>query len=183
MSHSSPAAPGRLELVRTFVNTRDIEADTDAIASVDGLTSWLRLHGLVEAGAGAGPADVIRASELREAIREALAANHAGGPIPDGAVGRLNDAARSARLSVALTPQPGWTSRPMMGGVKGALGSVLAAVVDSMADGTWPRLKVCVNDACRWAFYDRSRARSGKWCSMGVCGNRAKQQAWRVRQV
>jgi predicted RNA-binding Zn ribbon-like protein len=52
-----------------------------------------------------------------------------------------------------------------------------------MAADTWRRLKVCASDRCRRAFYDRSRARSGKWCSMRACGNRAKQRAWRGRQA
>jgi len=44
----------------------------------------------------------------------------------------------------------------------------------SALDGTWARLKVCAEDACMWAFYDRSKNRSGNWCSMAVCGNRMK---------
>jgi len=58
---------------------------------------------------------------------------------------------------------------------------VLAIVTAAMTDGTWRRLKICANDRCQWAFYDESRARTGKWCSMQICGNRAKQQAWRTR--
>jgi predicted RNA-binding Zn ribbon-like protein len=175
-------APGGLELVREFVNTRHIENDTDVFGTADGLTAWLAEMRLMRAGEKAALPDVDRARDLREAIREALAANHDGGPIPDSAVDVLNEAVRAARLGLDFTAEPGWTLRPVAGGVSGALGEVLALVVGSMRDGTWPRLKVCVNDTCRWAFYDRSRARSGKWCSMGVCGNRAKQQAWRQRQ-
>ena len=48
-----------------------------------------------------------------------------------------------------------------------------------MADGTWRRLKACREDTCQWAFYDRSKNRSGTWCSMAVCGNRAKARAYR----
>ncbi|WP_221891064.1 CGNR zinc finger domain-containing protein [Microbispora sp. KK1-11] len=50
----------------------------------------------------------------------------------------------------------------------------------ALADGTWARLKVCVNDDCQWAFYDNSRSRTGRWCSMRLCGNRAKQARWRT---
>ena len=32
-----------------------------------------------------------------------------------------------------------------------------------------------------WAFYDHSRNRSGTWCEMGKCGNRAKARRWRER--
>ncbi|MGH2778535.1 MAG: CGNR zinc finger domain-containing protein, partial [Actinomycetota bacterium] len=31
------------------------------------------------------------------------------------------------------------------------------------------------------AFYDHSKNRSGKWCTMRVCGNRAKTRAYRER--
>jgi predicted RNA-binding Zn ribbon-like protein len=70
-----------------------------------------------------------------------------------------------------------------MAGVDGALGRLLVLMSEAMAERTWPRLKVCANDACQWAFYDQSRARSGRWCSMQICGNRAKQQAWRARHT
>jgi predicted RNA-binding Zn ribbon-like protein len=33
-----------------------------------------------------------------------------------------------------------------------------------------------------WAFYDRSKNRSGHWCSMRVCGNRAKARQFRERR-
>ena len=54
---------------------------------------------------------------------------------------------------------------------------------DAMTAGTWDRLKVCRNDECQWAFYDRSRNRSGAWCTMAVCGNRMKGRAFRRRQA
>ena len=43
-----------------------------------------------------------------------------------------------------------------------------------MRDGTFARLKACREHTCEWAFYDHSRNRSATWCSMEVCGNRAK---------
>jgi predicted RNA-binding Zn ribbon-like protein len=51
-----------------------------------------------------------------------------------------------------------------------------------MADGSWERLKVCPADDCLWAFYDRSRNRSRRWCDMEVCGNRAKVRGYRERR-
>jgi len=35
---------------------------------------------------------------------------------------------------------------------------------------------------CQWAFYDRSKNRSGRWCSMRTCGNRTKTRAYRTRR-
>ncbi|MHB8244304.1 MAG: CGNR zinc finger domain-containing protein [Acidimicrobiales bacterium] len=69
------------------------------------------------------------------------------------------------------------------GGVSGALAALVAIVHGAMADGTWVRLKVCQSDRCRFAFYDSSRNRSGTWCSMQVCGNRAKVRTYRQRRT
>ncbi|MER7367820.1 CGNR zinc finger domain-containing protein [Nonomuraea wenchangensis] len=40
-----------------------------------------------------------------------------------------------------------------------------------------------VNDRCQWAFYDHSRSRTGRWCSMRVCGHRVEQARWRTGQA
>jgi hypothetical protein len=61
------------------------------------------------------------------------------------------------------------------------LASLLGAVAEAVASGTWDRLKICRNPECRWAYYDHSRNRSRAWCSMAVCGNRAKARAFRTR--
>jgi hypothetical protein len=37
----------------------------------------------------------------------------------------------------------------------------------------WQRLRLCAATDCRFAFYDASRNRTGIWCSMSTCGNRA----------
>jgi predicted RNA-binding Zn ribbon-like protein len=182
MARLSTAAPGRLEMIRGFVNTRDVEAGTDAIATPAALADWLVDAGLLPAGEPVPPADVVAAQRLREALREALSANHDGRPLADDVVRALNDATRAAEIALDLTPAPGWAHRPAASGTAGALGALLVVALEAMSAGTWRRLKVCVNDECRWAFYDNSRARSGRWCSMGVCGNRAKQRAWRRRR-
>lgn len=176
-----PAAPAALEPVRAFVNTWDIEAAEDAIATPAALGRWLMSAELVDGAVRATAADLAHAAAVREALRAALAANHDGGPVPAGAMAVVNDAAERAGLALSMTPEAGWVARPRASGVDGAIGALLVIVIDAMTDGSWRRLKVCVNDTCQWAFYDHSRARSGKWCSMQVCGNRAKQQAWRAR--
>ncbi|WP_173165307.1 CGNR zinc finger domain-containing protein [Phytohabitans suffuscus] len=182
MAASSSSAPGRLETVRRFVNTRDVEAGTDAIATPAGLAGWLRDAGILDAQTEATPAQVRQAGTLREALRDCLAANHSGAAMPPGTVAALNQAAERARVTLSITADRGWVARPRAAGVDGALGTLVTIVADAMTARTWSRLKVCVNDDCRWAFYDQSRARTGKWCSMRVCGNRAKQQSWRTRQ-
>ncbi len=59
---------------------------------------------------------------------------------------------------------------------------LLVAAVGAASEGTWRRLKACRNEGCRWAFYDGSKNRSGSWCTMDVCGSRAKMRAYRRRK-
>ncbi len=70
---------------------------------------------------------------------------------------------------------------PSSGGIRGALAKVVAAATTSRIKGTWGRLKICPAEDCLWAFYDTSRNRSKRWCSMEVCGNRHKVRAYRDR--
>ena len=171
---------GALRLVREFVNTYDLEPDTEALGSPDDLVKWLRHNGLLGSEV-ATKADFDRAIELRESIRELLAANHDGSSAP-GAAARLTAAARRAKLHPRFTSTG--ETRLVSGatGVDAALGGLLVVISEAMTDGRWRRLKVCRNDACRYAFFDASRAGAGKWCSMAVCGNRSKAAAWRARQ-
>jgi predicted RNA-binding Zn ribbon-like protein len=183
MQQVTTPAPGSLERVRDFVNTWDIEVGHDSLSTPQDLVTWLMDAELMTAPAAVGTKDLANAVAVREALREALVANHARAPLPPDAVAVLNAAAVRAKLGLELTDQAQWLARPAASGVHGAIGQLLAIVSEAMALGNWARLKVCVNDTCRWAFYDESRARSGKWCSMQVCGNRAKQQAWRARHT
>ena len=68
------------------------------------------------------------------------------------------------------------------GGVDGALARLLAIVAAAVADGSWERLKACPREECEWAFYDKSKNRSGRWCKMESCGNIEKAKAFRERQ-
>ena len=62
------------------------------------------------------------------------------------------------------------------------MGDSLVPVALAMGDGSWERVKACRDEGCEWAFYDRSRNRSGVWCDMAVCGNRTKVRAYRERK-
>jgi CGNR zinc finger len=121
--------------------------------------------------------DLPLALELRDALRAAAAAN--SGP-PGG---------RSAGLSFeefSLVVRLGGDSKPELasaeGGVKGALGTILANVAVAASKGTWARLKVCAAEDCRWAYYDHSKSRTGRWCAMETCGNRHKTRRYRQKK-
>ena len=42
-------------------------------------------------------------------------------------------------------------------------------------------VKACEGHSCTLVFADRTRRRARRWCSMAICGNRAKQAAHRNR--
>jgi len=42
-------------------------------------------------------------------------------------------------------------------------------------------VKACEGPACTMLFADHTRSRARRWCSMAICGNRAKQAAHRDR--
>lgn len=175
-------APGRLELVRGFVNTRDIEEGTDELGSAEALAGWLAARGLLGERPGAPSArDLRTAVALRESLREVLL-SHAGRPCGGAAAAaELSSIARA--MPVRLEVDAAGAIRPAAAGtgIAAALAALLLIAAEARAEGTWARLKVCAADDCRWAFYDRSPARTGCWCSMAVCGARAKSRAYRRR--
>jgi len=68
-------------------------------------------------------------------------------------------------------------------GVAAAFGTIVAIAFVASFDGTFAHLKTCASEDCRAVFYDRSKNHSGRWCSMEVCGNRAKMRRFRKRAV
>ena len=170
-------APDPLRLVQAFVNTVDREHGPDLLADAEGLEEWLGRHGLatlVVAG------DEERARASREALRSLLWANN-GEPYDAAAADVLAGAARRAGLEPSFAPGEARLV-PRAGGVDGALGTVLAGAFAAMLDGGWRRLKACPGHRCGWAFYDRSTNASATWCSMQVCGGRAKAGAYYRRR-
>lgn len=57
------------------------------------------------------------------------------------------------------------------------------AVAALSEDGAWSRIRVCDAPECSTAFFDTTRSRTRRWCSMATCGNRAKVSEHRQRKV
>jgi predicted RNA-binding Zn ribbon-like protein len=164
-----------------FVNTLDVDEGTDALATEDGLRAWLAEKRLLSpATTPVRHADREHALRLRAALREMMLANN--GEAPDGSAGReLQRVARRGDLRVDFTPGGSVGLAPGASGVAGALAGLLIPVAQALGDGSWQRVKACRSADCQWAFYDRSRNRSGVWCEMAVCGNRTKVRTYRER--
>ncbi|MFN2615649.1 MAG: CGNR zinc finger domain-containing protein [Thermoleophilaceae bacterium] len=175
-------APEPLELVRNFVNTADVEDAEEDVGSGDSLRAWLVGRGLMDPTEPVSDGDVRRAHEVREGLRAMLLANN-GVELDRAAVEALDRAASRAGLRPRFEPGAEPTLEPDARGVDGALAHLLAIVAQAAADGSWYRLKACPSESCRWAFYDRSKNRSKRWCRMDVCGNAAKARAYRRRHA
>ncbi|WAZ22177.1 CGNR zinc finger domain-containing protein [Streptomyces cinnabarinus] len=166
MNARSPA-PGALELVQSLVNTLDLESGADALDTADG-----------RARLGLAEEEVPAARELRESLRATLLA-HAG-HLPHRDVTPLTELLSRAALHLSVDPADG--SAVLTAANPRALTSRIAtAVAESLVAGTWPRLKACEAADCHWAYYDRSPAGRGRWCSMQVCGARAKMRRYRAK--
>jgi predicted RNA-binding Zn ribbon-like protein len=175
-------APGRLELVRQFLNTISVEKETDEFQTCRGAWRWLVTQGLVGRNERVSEPDRIGLIDLRERLR-ALAFAHNGLPLADNDLARLNKIASEASIGAIFQGSDDVLLVRGKGNVDDAVSALLAIVCDSIREGTWPRLKACRNaTGCGWAFYDNSRNRVGAWCSMAVCGNRAKTRAYRQRK-
>lgn len=176
-----PEIPHQLQLTIDFVNTLDIESDSDALETTAGLADWLRARGLLDAdGPAPDEAERLQAVDLREALRSLMLSNN-GEPRDDRASTALELAARRGDLGVHFPAGDSVSLAPAEPGVAGALARVLVPVAQAIGDASWQRVKACRAPDCRWAFYDRSRNRSGVWCEMAVCGNRTKVRAYRER--
>ena len=149
-----------VELVLAFLNTCDVESDTDVLESADLWREWSAARGLGDAG------DRDRAQLVRRTVRDAVSCAPGAPPEP-------------ISLPVPVVLRDGV---PVLAG-NDALSRVLAASVHLVHTGHWDRIKICPAEDCLWAFYDRSRNKSRTWCSMRVCGNREKARSWRERHT
>jgi predicted RNA-binding Zn ribbon-like protein len=64
------------------------------------------------------------------------------------------------------------------GGLDWLLAAVARSGAEIIAEGARARLRLCANPHCGLFFYDDSRTRRRRWCSMAVCGNRSKVAAF-----
>lgn len=175
-------APGALALVQGFVNTRNLMRGYDLLEDTGGAALWLAERGLLDEGARLDETARGRIVEFREGLRGLLLAHN--GVSTDGDAEVLNELAENALLRVHFDGEgvPGLLPVGSGTAVGGVTARLLVAAVGASSEGAWRRLKACRNQECLWAFYDGSKNRSGSWCTMDVCGSRAKMRAYRRRK-
>jgi predicted RNA-binding Zn ribbon-like protein len=60
---------------------------------------------------------------------------------------------------------------------------IARAMAELVCNEDFTHVKSCEGPTCTLLFLDRTHSRARRWCSMAVCGNRAKQAAHRSRQA
>lgn len=168
-------APGPLEVVQAFVNTKDLKHGTDELSNPWELSCWLSSRQLLPEATHLTQADLNRALEVREGLHALLAA-HAGFKLDPSAVASMASAVRGARLEISIVADGTVRLGPASPGLVDAFGVLLANIAESQHLGTWPRLKVCANKECRAAFYDTRDV--GKWCCR-LCGDLMRSRSYR----
>ncbi|WP_375781001.1 CGNR zinc finger domain-containing protein [Bradyrhizobium sp. ma5] len=185
-----------------FINSIATPVDTpvDWIADGDGLVRWLAQANLVpsdvldelKARAAPGEFDSVagQARDLREWFR-GFVRKHMGRSLTPRALKELeplnrlleSDQAFSRIVAhrhddhdgFALERTRRWRSAETL---LLPIGEAMAKVV---CEESFSDIKACEGPACTLMFADHTRARARRWCSMAVCGNRAKQAAHRSR--
>jgi predicted RNA-binding Zn ribbon-like protein len=171
-------APGALELLRRFCNSTNPENGAERFRDPDQLDAWLGAEGLDPVRADrSGLGKVIR---FRGQVR-ALAVANRDRRHDSSAFNSVVSSVGDGSLQIVAGEQ----GLELIGrghGVPGLLAQLASIIVIAQADETWPRLKACTNDHCRWMFYDHSKNSNGTWCSMAACGQRHKAREYRARR-
>jgi hypothetical protein len=178
------AAPSALGFVQDVINTQsagrprgaDLLGDLKSAQQwLDGAVgSWSRLNDAAEDRILLKERDLEPLRDLRADLH-ALLATRADPSIAAAALG-------SATVTARVHPDGSVRLEPRADGWRRVAAIVLIEVLLAQQQDTWRRLKVCRNERCRAAFYDRSRNTSAAWHDVRYCGNAINLRVSRARR-
>jgi len=175
-------APMPLLLVQAFVNTIELEAQTDVLAEEGAARAWFVAAGLLPPESSLRPADLELARNVRGSIRSLLVSGR-GDRVREGQLDPLRELAEKHPLRMTIDNSGVLAVENLESDdLPDRLFGLLLIINAAQRDGTWTRLKSCANAECQWVFYDRSKNQRGNWCDMAVCGNRLKNRELRARR-
>jgi predicted RNA-binding Zn ribbon-like protein len=174
-----------------------VDEEVDWIADGAGLLAWLEQAGMVPPEALAEvrerfvstefDAMAAQARELREWFRGFVGARK-GRPLAAGdlleleLLNRLLE--RDERHGALVTGDDGafeFRERRRWGSPESLLMPIAEALARLVCDEDFTYVKACEGPRCTLLFADHTRGHARRWCSMAVCGNRAKVAAHRKR--
>ena len=185
-----------------FLNSIATPVDTpiDWIGDGEGLLDWLQQAQLLPPAALRSIRSRARPGELDKLAHEArrlrewfrgFVRRHKGHPLSTGDLAQLAPLNRllerddsfprivgsSERKNVPLALQ--WTRR--WSTPEALLLPIGEAMAELVSTEDFSHVKACEGPACTLLFADHTRGHARRWCSMAICGNRAKQAAHRQR--
>jgi predicted RNA-binding Zn ribbon-like protein len=128
------------------------------------------------------------AIELREAMYAVFSAVIAKRAIPPSPLAMLNRSIQLAAQHLSLTPANGgfaWgydSDGDSPGGFETMLWPIVGSAAELLASDNLPLVRACSSKTCQWFFLDTSKNHRRRWCSMKLCGNRAKVRKFYARQ-
>jgi predicted RNA-binding Zn ribbon-like protein len=182
-SHPTALVAGRLAL--DFANLSPLARDL----SWDEFVSFLvdarlisedragRLRPLLSNEPQAVDAVLLRILRLRESLRAIFASIVNDKPFPVSWAEPINEVLRVTEGHDELVSQKDVWSLQFVAresGLDWLLAAIARSAAELLVEGPRAPIRRCANPACRLFFYDDSRTRRRRWCSMAVCGNRSK---------
>jgi predicted RNA-binding Zn ribbon-like protein len=138
----------------------------DLLTGTDGLAVWLAANGL-DGLFTADAATLGHTLRAREALRAAV-----DGTLAEGAAG-VDAVLAHGRIRPTLGADgPG--ERPEFADPAWGPAWLAARNYLELLATAPDRIRACAHEACVLHFFDTSRNGTRRWCSMAVCGNRAK---------
>jgi predicted RNA-binding Zn ribbon-like protein len=171
-----------LDYIRTLRHRGTADASEELVDPA-ALSAWVAQCGPCEVDSRelSGDVPVSDARRLREAIHELVQAGRSpAGAASCGARAR-NRINRAAALPV---PRPrlqasGQVRYQADDPVSATLSLVARDAIDLATSSVMSRVRECADPRCGALFLDNSRPGTRRWCSMDVCGNRAKKNTLR----
>jgi predicted RNA-binding Zn ribbon-like protein len=127
-----------------------------------------------------------KAQKLHAAMRAIFVAMTAKEPIERDWVESVNEILRITEGHDELIAQDGKWSIEFIAreeSLEWLLAAIARSAAEIIAEGPSARLRVCSNPSCGLFFYDTSRTKRRRWCSMARCGNRHKVAAFSRRHA
>lgn len=140
-----------------------------------------RLRPLLSTEPQAVDAVLLRILRFRESLRAIFASVVADKPFPPSWVEPINEILRITEGHDELVAHKGSWSLQFVAresGLDWLLAALARSAAELLVEGYNAPIRRCANPACRLFFYDNSRTRRRRWCSMAVCGNRHKVAAF-----
>ena len=163
-----------------------VPGDLAAWAAHAALLDGRGLAALEDLPAPAAASLLVQALGLREAVHRAVSAVAAGRPAGEADLAVLAEAHRRGLAAAGLRPSSvgyRWQWDARSDPAEALLGRLAHSAVELLLQAEPRRLKRCGGRDCGWLFLDLTKNGRRRWCEMSVCGNRAKQRAWRERRL